>query len=175
MVGYWIYKFYKNDDLTVIEYNSQGKVENVIFPELTICVFNPFLIEKLQEINKFLDQETYLKYLKGEVVFNETYKEIDYDRITVNLYDHFQALYISWKNNKREACSDKNNCSFAFFKNSYSGFADESFLKCFAIEINTAVGKVPRGFRFDIQCYFGKVLKACCKHKSLLQSPTTII
>ena len=85
MVGYWIFKYHKNEDITVIEYNSPEKVVNVIYPELTICLGNPFLTEKLQEIDTRLDQKTYLKYLKGEDIFNETYKDIDYEHITFNI------------------------------------------------------------------------------------------
>ena len=143
MVGYWIYKFHKNEDITVIEYNSPDGVVNVIYPELTICLKNPFLTEKLKEIHTFLDQETYLKYLKGRDIFNETYKDIDYDYITVNLYDYFEVLYIVWKNRTESICLDKNDCPFLIFKNNFNGFLNYAFLKCFAVEINTKHWNTP--------------------------------
>jgi hypothetical protein len=171
MVGYWIYKFHKNEDITAIEYYSRGQVENVIYPELTICVLNPFLTEKLQEINKFLDHKTYLKYLKGEDAINETYKDIDYDHVTFDLYDHFQTLYIRWKNGKIVACTDKNICPFAFFKNSYNGFGDGHFLKCFALEINATDENVPRAFSLTFNVTLERSLKHVGKVQALVNHP----
>ena len=37
MVGYWLYKFEKNEDLTSIEYQSLDKIKDMTYPEITIC------------------------------------------------------------------------------------------------------------------------------------------
>ena len=150
MVGYWIYKFIRNEDITVIEYNSAERIANVIYPELTICLQNPFLTQKMKEINKFLDPETYLKYLAGEAVFNETYQNIDYDHVTVDLYDHLQTLEIVRRDYSLDTCSDKNNCSFAFLKNTYNGFRGSLFFKCFALDVNVKGAKNPAIFALSL-------------------------
>ena len=76
MVGYWFYKFHKNENLTTTEFKSGDRIGKIIYPELTICIQNPFLNEKLAEVSNGLNSETYLKYLKGDISFNDTYANI---------------------------------------------------------------------------------------------------
>ena len=92
MVGYWFYKFHKNEDLTTIEFKSEGRIGKIIYPEVTICIENPFLNEKLAEVNKNLDNETYLKYLKGDISFNDTYANIEFDQVTLNLPNYIERI-----------------------------------------------------------------------------------
>ena len=159
MVGYWIYKFHKNEDITVIEYSSPEGDVNVIYPALTICLGNPFLTERLQEIDTRLDQKTYLKYLKGENIFNETYKDIDYDHITFNIYDHVESLIIVWKNRTLTNCSDKNDCPFLIFKNSFNGFMNNRFVKCFALDTNAKHWNPPKFYMLKFNATLKTILK----------------
>ena len=41
MVGYWIYKYQKNDDATLIEYRSLHEINDFGYPDVTICLVNP--------------------------------------------------------------------------------------------------------------------------------------
>ena len=43
MVGYWIYKYEKDDDFTLIEIKHLNEIENFIQPEVTTCFWYPFL------------------------------------------------------------------------------------------------------------------------------------
>ena len=51
MIGFWIAKFRKNDDVSVVEYKEFEEFEGSIYPEVTICIVNPFLADKLKEID----------------------------------------------------------------------------------------------------------------------------
>ena len=42
MVGYWFYKFHKNEDISVIEYKPFKDSENTLYPELNFCLFDHF-------------------------------------------------------------------------------------------------------------------------------------
>ena len=70
MLGYWIYKYSKNEDTALIEYKSFDCGENAVYPELTICNIDPFLNTKLMEIDIELEKEMYIEYLKGEIDMN---------------------------------------------------------------------------------------------------------
>ena len=42
MIGYWIFKFNKNDDVSAIEYISYETHSDIVYPELSICFISPF-------------------------------------------------------------------------------------------------------------------------------------
>ena len=48
MIGFWIYKYHKNDDITLIEYKPMTELDDFVLPELTICLRNPVLNEKMK-------------------------------------------------------------------------------------------------------------------------------
>ena len=42
MVGFWLYKFREDHDLTLIEYKALQGLDESIYPETTLCFFNAF-------------------------------------------------------------------------------------------------------------------------------------
>ena len=52
MVGYWLFKFGKNYDATLIEYKSLDDTDDLIYPELTLCFYHPFLQNERFNITK---------------------------------------------------------------------------------------------------------------------------
>ena len=104
MVGYWFYKFHKNENLTTIEFKSGHRIGKIIYPELTICCKNPFLNENLTEVSKGLNSKTYLNYLKGGNSFNDTYPNIKFDQVTLNLLKYSRRIKIIWKNFTIDNC-----------------------------------------------------------------------
>ena len=139
MIGFWIYEFEKNEDITLVEYKSTREMINVTYPELSICIDQPFLNKELAKFSADLDRYKYLKHLRGETGFNETYNNIPYDQITPNLYDHLQRLWIGWKPGRNHLkdnnCTDPNNCQYFVFTNHFNGMSDFTFLKCFGIHV----------------------------------------
>ena len=47
MVGYWIYKFNENEDVSLIESISYETNSDIIYPELSVCITMPFIHENL--------------------------------------------------------------------------------------------------------------------------------
>ena len=90
MSGYWIYKFKKNEDITLIEYTLTEDLDSPIFPELTVCFQDPFLTSAL--FNLTVDE--YLKYLMGRTALNQSYNNLKYDEITPNLQNFFRNVTI---------------------------------------------------------------------------------
>ena len=142
MLGYWIYKYSRNEDATQIQYKSFDSGENAVYPELTICIVDPILGAKLNEIDHGIDKDMYIKYLKGEIELNVMKDVFSFDEITINLFDYLREIEIVEKSNGNSSvhtCNNTQDCKFVIFKNNYNGFTfrEHQFMKCFGIEINT--------------------------------------
>ena len=84
MIGYWLYKFDKDEDVCLVDYQQLEQVEDIELPVVSMCFTNPFLDEKLKEISPSLNSSDYLKYLQGDL-YDESFKDIDFDHVTLNL------------------------------------------------------------------------------------------
>ena len=131
ITGAWIDQYLKNEDTTLVDYKSMNDMEDVLYPELSIC----FIFDENWKVNGANNTE---------------------------LMDLFQSIFYEWKpwanqtggncrdlkncpdiifnilNSKPEYignCRDLKNCPYFIFKNQYTGFVDEDFFRCFAIEI----------------------------------------
>ena len=89
MIIYWITKYLKDEDISVVEYNLVKNMETAFQPEFTICFENPFIEEKLSDINSNISSQKYVQYLNGEIPGDATYKGIDYDNVTIKLSNFF--------------------------------------------------------------------------------------
>ena len=142
MVGYWICKYSKNEDTTLIEYKSFDSGENAVYPELTICNIDPFLNTKLMEIDIELEKEMYIEYLKGEIDMNISAELFPYDKVSLNLFEYLSQIEIIEKfgsNRYKHTCNTTRDCPYMIFKNNYNGFTlrAHQFVKCFGLEIDT--------------------------------------
>ena len=54
----------------------------------------PFIESKFKDISQEISGQKYLQYLKGEVPGDAIYKNIDYDNVTVQLFEHLNNLTI---------------------------------------------------------------------------------
>ena len=97
MIGFWIFKYQKNEDVTLIDYKSFKDAKETFYPELTICVLRPILKQKINNASLGVNEETYLQYLVGAIQGNETYKEISYEEVTINLFDFLGPIDIELK------------------------------------------------------------------------------
>ena len=62
MVGYWVHKFNKNEDVSLVQYISLDTMAEVIHPETTVCIFKPFFVQAFKDQ---ADLNHYLEYLNG--------------------------------------------------------------------------------------------------------------
>ena len=122
MVGYWFYKFQKNEDVSLIDYKTFKDAENAKLPEMNFCVIHPFYDIKLDNISRGLNAAKYVKYLQGRFPVNKTYEGVNYDEVTVDLYEYLRAIKISWKNKTNIRCQNLKKCPYVSFKNTYNGF-----------------------------------------------------
>ena len=101
MVGFWALKFYRNEDVSVIEYTSYASNKNIAYPELSICLTRPYIFQTLPSYsdgNASLDE--FDKYVHGNSTFPEEYANINFNNITLNLIDYFEYVDLSLRNGK---------------------------------------------------------------------------
>ena len=140
MVGYWFYKFQKNEDISVIEYKPFKDAENTLYPELNFCLVNPFLSNELNNISQGLDRRMYFDYLLGNFPANETFENISYEEVTINFFDYLYSIRLEWKDKSIPSgyCKAEPDCPYLSFRNTYNGFFNKgkTFIKCFGITTN---------------------------------------
>ena len=136
MVAYWILKFQKNEDVSQVEYTTVTAMPEAIYPEITICIFNPFLEKRIKEN---VDVEDYFEYLAGNEEPAEKYENIRFLNVTINIFDYVNyPVLLMDKDNTIDylSCLSKTNCQSVEMRNSFNGFIKGEFTKCFSIGIN---------------------------------------
>ena len=133
MMGYWFYKYGVEDrDIGVVDYIRLEELdEDFKVPIASICLRNPFLDQKLNDINENINSTTYLKYLEGDL-FEEHYNGIDYDNVTTDLNEYFLVTRVVLRNES----TAKNSSIWPDHKVLFNGFYTNIFLKCFELISN---------------------------------------
>ena len=139
MVGYWIYKFQKNEDITTIEYKYIDEANDLRIPEMTICLGMPFLKEKFRELGVDLDR--YYLYLKGKKSIKKEYRSIDLNNVTIDLRDYIEKIQLGQRQAfslGKNDCENTKMCSSFKWNNNFNGFwNDRAFCRCYGLEITS--------------------------------------
>ena len=162
MIGFWIHKYSKDEDVSLIEYKSIQDAEDVLLPVSTICFWNPFLNSVFENQSMAITNETYRQYLLGDNGSNQNYRFINYDQVTMNLSNYVSSVKIGFRaeRNKTDVgCTNLNNCSYVSLENNYNGFvADINLMKCFGFKVSKAYSKDVNYLLITFKESFGSVL-----------------
>ena len=91
MIGFWIFNYYQNDDVSAIEYISYDSHKNIAYPELSICFMRPYIYQNLfSHSNGNVSVDEYDGYLHGRTNLLEEYTKIDFNKVTLNLIEYFE-------------------------------------------------------------------------------------
>jgi hypothetical protein len=82
-----IYKYMKDEDVSLVNYKRYHSDENSIYPSLTLCFNNPFINDKLKSYGDGVNITTYSKFLKG-LYWDERMTQIDYDNVTLDIENY---------------------------------------------------------------------------------------
>ena len=157
MVGYWVVRYHKNEDVSIVEYQAIDTMEDPTQVELALCTNNPVLDDEIKKIGPELNSTGYIKYLRGEMVGNKTYEMISYENVTFNLFDHFKSVIAIPRNNSNNTvCSTVQQCPFLSLKNSLNGFSyvSPNIIKCFTIGIDSQASRNIKNIKIN----FGSTL-----------------
>ena len=137
IIFYWILVYMENEDVSHIEVQSVENMKDIALPELTLCLAQPFLEEKLHQINPAINHTDYISYLIGESNVTEIFESIDFDDVTIDLVDYLRTMNFIWKNGTKSDCPGKQYCPFGSFKNNLNLVVkNDIFIKCFGLELN---------------------------------------
>ena len=89
MAGFWIQKYLKNEDITVIEYITYNNSDSVHLPSMSICLGNPFSMSN-ESFGNTTDSKSkrYSKYLQGNTEFYDDYWINLFGRNAWNISDY---------------------------------------------------------------------------------------
>ena len=88
----------KNEDVSKIEIKYfKNKSHDIKLPEFTICLQNPFLDNRFNEIHSNLSTEGYLNYLTGQIPDNGFYRDLDFDNITIDLSEYIENITFEFR------------------------------------------------------------------------------
>ena len=93
LICWCLYKYTKDEDVSLVNYKRYHSKENSIYPSLTLCFNNPFLNEKLQSIGEGINTTTYSKFLEG-LHWDERLLNIDYDNVTIDLDKYLDGVRV---------------------------------------------------------------------------------
>ena len=156
MVSYWVYKYQIEDrDIANVDFISIQDVKDTNIPYPTLCFKDPIIQQKLREINErfkltenSIDGNGYIEYLKG-VNFFLKFKDIDFKNVSLDLNDYFFYAQEFLRNE-------------SLFRNvsrpidhleSFNGFYQNDFIKCFMMKFETHESWQTKAmiFRYDLQ------------------------
>ena len=151
---FWCYKFWKDEDLCVVDYKLFESSEDVEMPVLSFCFYYPVYEWKLQSYNATFTTRNYHEFLQGSKDI-DGYENVDFDFVSVNLSDSYYSELIGFKNGSSKKTGWPN-----FFNGplrvTFSGFYFGRLMKCFGIKLKNkdiAWGK----FEFNSNVYPYKI------------------
>ena len=137
IVFHWIFVFMENKDVSHIEVQSVETMKNIALPELNICLIQPFLDEKFNQISAEINRNGYLSYMIGKSNNSDIYKPLDFDNVTIDLVEYLLMMNFIWKNGSLSTCNGNRFCPFGSFKNNLNLIVRRDiFIKCFGFEAN---------------------------------------
>lgn len=162
MIGYWIHKFIKNEDVSLIEYKLFEETESILLPELSVCFWNPILSSVLKNLSIDVTNDTYLQYINGNKVAYQNHREINYDEVTLQLSDFVSYITIGFRperNKSKAYCGTSNNCPYISLNNNYNGLTEGDLIKCFGFRVNYTFSKDIAYIIIWFKESFGSILK----------------
>ena len=130
MIGYWCFIFgIKDEDLSLVDYQIIEKSRINDLPVISMCIMNPFLIERLRETNPSISHSLYSKYLKGNF-WDDQLASVNYNNVTIDISDYLIQSNIHFRNG-----SLRTNISNAYSIDvTFNGFINGAFFKCFGMK-----------------------------------------
>ena len=135
LVGYWMYKFSMDEDLSVLEYKQYdmkdvNDTSNSPYLSQTICFRNPFITSKKTHLNSS-EKHRVEAFLAGSE--DVEYPDFDYNSLAMNLTDYVKKYYIRWRNGTRQHYDDS-DIPWKMVYHGFNGFYVGKFFRCFTLK-----------------------------------------
>ena len=134
MTIYWIYKFWKDEDLAQFDLKPFSSFPQGKYPMMSFCFVNPFSTSSLRRYDTKLTKKKYREILRGKL-FYEDLENIPYDDVTLNLADFYLGDSVQFKDGS-SMVGEYPNFVNQLPQITYSGFLYKNFYKCYGINSN---------------------------------------
>ena len=136
MMGYWFKKYEFDDrDIGVVDYTPLEEAKDIKFPDVSICIVNPFHAENLKATNSDITVWDYSSYLDGEH-YDKMYEEIDFANVTLDLNQYFLFAQVMWQDGTSKSILSDSITYIETFTGFQFLFSGSYFLRCFTMRLN---------------------------------------
>ena len=169
---HWIVVFVKNEDVSKIEIRYVEKLDDkeddgITLPEFSLCFYNPFLDNRIKEINSNLSGEGYQSYLAGEILDDGFYNRLNYDNVTINLFEAISSIGFEFRGDyieknetiKHDTCHNTYECKYMKLKNNMNGFWGD-LMKCYGFLLDKKYTSLISFFSIRIHPNFAATLSS---------------
>ena len=133
MTIFWCYKFWKDEDLCLVDYKSFESSIDVDYPMLSLCLVDPFIESKLKVYNESFNVTNYKNYLYGEESYHGM-DNISFNDVTLDLVDFYNADFNVFRDGRAVMRSYPNTINVAP-KLTFVGATYIGFCKCFGLRL----------------------------------------
>ena len=134
MVGYWIFKFKKNEDVSTIEYKDVNESSDLRLPEMTICLGRKTLSDADLNFEGYIDIRDYVQQVQKEKTREDFIKQQSNYK-TTNSPIHFK-----WNHN-------------------FDGFWGAFYCRCYGLEIYTRLSSNANQIQIDFKPELSSLLQ----------------
>ena len=130
-----------------------------MYPELTICINKPFIAKHFLGFGGNVTFKKYHKFLKGVKRYqnDERLKNIPVPNATIDIFDYLQHPIMIEKRDgtfekESNTCTASRKCRRVELRNSFNGFWNGQFHRCYSISTKQKFAKTIKsiGFSFDL-------------------------
>ena len=143
MVGFWAHEFVKNEDISAIDYKYLKSLDDAIYPQMSICISNPFLVDKFKNHGTNVSIEQYIGYIRGTQSFDERYHHLDFFDVTLDISEYLEHIYVRETDGmtlKIYNCTTRKDCQKILrMSNNFNGIIAGDINRCFSMEIEQKV------------------------------------
>ena len=126
MVGYWIYKFQKNEDVSTIEYQDVNESSYLRLPELTICLAKKSFPAADLNLDGFIDIRDYVQQVGLEKTQEHSIKQPN-------------------------DCKTTNTCIKFKWNHNFDGFWNAYYCRCYGLEIFSRLSSNTKSIQIDFE------------------------
>ena len=153
LVGWCFYEYQRDLDVSLVSLKDFGEDDNMIMPELSLCLLDPFHADKFNNDNLgfIVSYRQYTDFLLGRT-WNDRMLDIDFDNVTKKIEDYLVRYNVVWRNTS--FASYKTTSALPeMIKKPYPNFVGPLFgtiIKCYGIQIPMNAKRIELAMKSDI-------------------------
>ena len=131
MTVFWFHKFWKDDDLCLVDYVPYQAASDIPPPMASICFYHPFIESKLEAYNT--NQEAYVNFLQGKD-YDEKLEMLDFEDVTLKPKMFYLGDTLQWRNGTHQEGNYPNHVN-NLPNVTFSGFWYKVPFKCYGLQL----------------------------------------